>query len=62
MVVTFPLSYPISLLLDKILGAELGTVYDKKKVKLHYISRVLEKKDEPKVGLAKIFKILFHYF
>ena len=32
MVVTFPLSYPISMLLDKILGDEIGTVYDKKKL------------------------------
>ena len=32
MVVTFPLSYPISIILDKILGDEIGTVYDKKKL------------------------------
>ena len=32
MVLTFPLSYPISKLLDCILGAEIGTVYDKKKL------------------------------
>merc|ERR1719510_2566321 len=32
MVLTFPLSFPISLILDKILGDELGTVYDKKKL------------------------------
>ena len=32
MVVTFPLSYPISKLLDCILGEEIGTVYDKKKL------------------------------
>ncbi len=32
MLLTFPLSYPISLLLDKVLGAEIGTVYDKKKL------------------------------
>jgi len=32
MVLTFPLSYPISELLDKILGAEIGTVYDKRKL------------------------------
>ena len=32
MVLTFPLSFPISLILDKILGDELGTVYDKRKV------------------------------
>lgn len=32
MLVTFPLSYPISKLLDCILGAEMGTVYDKKKL------------------------------
>lgn len=32
MVLTFPLSYPISKLLDVILGDEIGTVYDKKKL------------------------------
>ena len=32
MAITFPLSFPISLILDKILGDELGTVYDKKKL------------------------------
>ena len=32
MLLTFPLSYPISKLLDCLLGAELGTVYDKKKL------------------------------
>ncbi|XP_076461512.1 metal transporter CNNM4-like [Babylonia areolata] len=32
MIVTFPLSFPISLLLDKILGEEIGQVYDKEKL------------------------------
>ena len=32
MLLTFPLSYPISKLLDVLLGAEIGTVYDKKKL------------------------------
>ena len=32
MILTFPLSYPISKLLDCILGDEIGTVYDKKKL------------------------------
>jgi len=32
MLLTFPLSYPISLILDKVLGTEIGTVYDKKKL------------------------------
>ena len=32
MLLTFPLSFPISILLDKLLGAEIGTVYDKKKL------------------------------
>lgn len=32
MLLTFPLSFPISKLLDKLLGAEIGTVYDKKKL------------------------------
>ena len=32
MLLTFPLSYPISKLLDCLLGAEIGTVYDKKKL------------------------------
>ncbi|XP_076101621.1 unextended protein-like [Mytilus galloprovincialis] len=32
MVLTFPLSFPISLLLDKILGEEIGHVYDREKL------------------------------
>ncbi len=32
MLLTFPLSFPISLILDKILGQEMGTVYDKRKL------------------------------
>ena len=32
MILTFPLSYPISKLLDCVLGDEIGTVYDKKKL------------------------------
>ena len=32
MLLTFPLSFPISLILDKVLGQEMGTVYDKKKL------------------------------
>ena len=32
MLITFPLSFPISLILDKVLGQEMGTVYDKKKL------------------------------
>ena len=32
MLVTFPLSFPISLLLDKILGEEIGQVYNKEKL------------------------------
>ncbi|KAK7110333.1 hypothetical protein V1264_014225 [Littorina saxatilis] len=32
MLVTFPLSFPISLLLDKVLGEEIGQVYDKEKL------------------------------
>ncbi|CAC5420325.1 CNNM [Mytilus coruscus] len=32
MVITFPLSFPISLLLDKILGEEIGHVYDREKL------------------------------
>ncbi len=32
MLLTFPLSFPISIILDKLLGAEIGTVYDKKKL------------------------------
>lgn len=32
MIVTFPLSFPISLLLDKVLGEEIGNVYDREKL------------------------------
>ncbi|NXJ73107.1 CNNM4 protein, partial [Rostratula benghalensis] len=32
MLVTFPLSYPISKLLDSILGQEIGTVYNREKL------------------------------
>jgi metal transporter CNNM len=32
MLITFPLSFPISLLLDKILGEEIGNVYDRAKL------------------------------
>jgi metal transporter CNNM len=32
MMLTFPLSFPISLILDRVLGAEIGTVYDKRKL------------------------------
>jgi metal transporter CNNM len=32
MVITFPLAFPISKILDRILGAEIGTVYDKKRL------------------------------
>lgn len=32
MIVTFPLSFPISLLLDKVLGEEIGQVYNKEKL------------------------------
>lgn len=32
MLITFPLSFPISLLLDKVLGEEIGNVYDRAKL------------------------------
>ena len=32
MIITFPLAFPISKILDRILGAEIGTVYDKKRL------------------------------
>jgi metal transporter CNNM len=32
MVVTSPLSFPISKILDKILGTEIGTVYDRERL------------------------------
>jgi metal transporter CNNM len=43
MIITFPLSFPISKLLDRILGVELGNVYNRErlkelvKVSLHYV-------------------------
>ncbi|KAF4518455.1 hypothetical protein B566_EDAN002110 [Ephemera danica] len=33
MAITFPLSYPISLLLDRILGKEIGNVYNRERLK-----------------------------
>jgi metal transporter CNNM len=33
MLITFPLSYPISKLLDRILGVELGNVYNRERLK-----------------------------
>lgn len=33
MIVTFPLSYPISLLLDRILGEEIGAYYNRERLK-----------------------------
>jgi len=32
MVITFIVSYPISLILDRILGKEIGTIYNRKKL------------------------------
>lgn len=32
MIITFPLSYPVSLILDKILGEEIGQVYNREKL------------------------------
>ncbi|KAH9500831.1 Metal transporter cnnm4 [Bulinus truncatus] len=46
MILTFPASYPISLILDKILGEEMGQVYNKDKlqelIKMTADSRVLQ--------------------
>ena len=33
MIITAPLSYPISLLLDRILGKEIGNVYNRERLK-----------------------------
>lgn len=33
MALTFPLSYPISLLLDRVLGKEIGNVYNRERLK-----------------------------
>eukprot|EP00094_Tigriopus_californicus_P003006 TCALIF_02895-PA protein Name:"Similar to CNNM2 Metal transporter CNNM2 (Homo sapiens)" AED:0.03 eAED:0.03 QI:0/0/0/0.5/1/1/2/0/940 len=60
MVVTFPLSYPISKLLDVVLGAEIGTVYNK--IKLIELLRVtnesndLEKEEVDIVTGALVYK------
>jgi hypothetical protein len=33
MLITFPMSYPISLILDRILGEELGAYYNRERLK-----------------------------
>lgn len=60
MLVTFPLAYPISKILDRILGAEIGTVYDKKRlIELLRVTRDkndLEKEEVDIVTGALAFK------
>ena len=60
MAITFPLSYPISKLLDCILGAEIGTVYDKKKLiellKVTKDHNDLEKEEVDIVAGALVYK------
>lgn len=45
MIVTFPLSYPISKLLDVLLGEEIGNVYNRERLK----ELVKVRKKEPSV-------------
>ena len=60
MVLTCPLAYPISLILDKILGEEMGTVYNKKRlIELLKVTREtndLEKEEVDIVTGALVYK------
>ena len=60
MVLTFPLAYPISKILDKILGEEMGTVYNKKRlIELLRVTREtndLEKEEVDIVTGALVYK------
>jgi metal transporter CNNM len=60
MLLTFPLSYPISKILDKVLGAEIGTVYNKKKLiellRITDANNDLEKEEVDIVTGALIYK------
>lgn len=50
MVLTFPASYPISLVLDYCLGEEIGHVYDREKL-IEYIKLTM---DYTQVGMGRV--------
>lgn len=52
MLVTFPMSYPISLLLNRILGEELGAYYNRERLK------ELIKVKKPKDIIHRVFQTL----
>lgn len=52
MIVTFPLSFPISLLLDKVLGEEIGQVYNREKLQeLIRVTKDLSALDDDEVNI-----------
>ena len=60
MLLTFPLAFPISKILDKILGEEMGTVYNKKRLiellRVTHATNDLEKEEVDIVTGALIYK------
>ncbi len=60
MLLTFPLSFPISKILDRVLGAEIGTVYNKQKLiellRVTHADNDLEKEEVDIVTGALVYK------